>query len=409
MAFLASFFATSSIDRHIVAVALPAIGAEFLLNDLQLGILSGIVFSIFFGLGVVPLSLLSVYIDRRHVIALSVFTWSAMTLVSGFAASFVQLMIARIGVGLAEAAGLPASHSVVAEEASEQGRTRAFVVVISGANIGIALSLLAGGLLVQHYGWRMAMIVAGLPGLVLAGLTYLCIDKAPTAAIRQEDSWLAVLRGAFDAVWLIRAKRLAFWGATLISIINFGMVAWLPSFLIRVHELPVQQVGLFVAGVIGLGGVVGNVIVGNLATRMMRRDGAWWMWVPMVALMIGKPFLIAGLLVEDTRLALILLAVPMMVGGAHLATALSLLHAQLSGVNRGSVSSLLMLSVNLTGYTLGPLVVGGMAWILAMQGYGDERLGYALVVLQMLSIPGLIVYYYAGLATRSFYVASPAT
>jgi len=139
--FLMLFHATSHIDRHIVAIALPAIGAEFLLNDAQLGILSGIAFSLIFGIAVLPFGIWTAMIDRRHVLFGSAFFWSAATAISAAATGFWSLVSARIVVGVSEAAGMPTAHRSISDTGDG---VRAFARFNAGASIGLALALIGG-------------------------------------------------------------------------------------------------------------------------------------------------------------------------------------------------------------------------------------------------------------------------
>lgn len=405
------FLATSQIDRYIIAIALPAIGLELGLNDLQLGILSGIAFSLVFALGAIPLSMVTAFVDRRHVVALSMFLWSLMTLLSGFAGGFVALMLARIGIGLAEAGGVPAAHVAITETYEDEERATAFSILNAGANIGLAIALVGGGILVQVYGWRVAMIVAGLPGMVLAPFAYRAMAPQPAGAPVPRDAPRrgAVLREAISTVLTTPSKRLTWMGGMFTSVITFGMLAWLPSFLIRAHDLPAPKVGLFMALAIGIGGALGTVLGGRLVTRMARRDKAWMLWLPMGLLLVAKPFLVSALLVQSSTLALALLVPPMTVAGLHLAMAFVVVHDGLEPRTKTMVSAFLLLSVNLVGYTLGPLIVGGASWAMADLVPGEERLGYAMVLLQALSVIGLFAYWRAGYAYRSFDAPSPSS
>jgi len=182
----------------------------------------------------------------------------------------------------------------------------------------------------------------------------------------------------------------------------------LPSFLIRVHGLPASKVGLFMALVIGIGGALGTVLGGRLVTRMARRNKGWTLWLPMGLLLVTKPFLIGALLVESSTLCLMLLVLPMSVAGLHLAMAFIVMHDGLEPRTKTMVSAFLLLSMNLVGYTLGPLIVGGASWAMGDLVPGEERLGYAMVMLQALSVIGLFAYWRAGYAYRAFDASAPS-
>ena len=401
LGYLTAFFATSHVERHIIAIALPAIGVEFALNDAQLGVLSGIAFSLVFAAGAVPLGMTTAFMDRRHVIAASIFLWSAMTALSGLATGFAFLLLTRIGVGLAGAAGVPAAHRAVSETQPESAHVRSFAVFNAGANIGIALALVGGGILVQLYGWRVAMIVAGLPGLVLAGLAWPAMERGAAMPESGHGGARTLLREAASAVLSAPHKRLAFLGVVLTSVITYGTLAWLPSFLIRAHGMSAQETGIFLALALGVGGTLGTVAGGHAVSRAARRNPAMTLWLPMLALLACKPLIIVAMLTESAMLARWLLVPPLMVGALHFVSALAVLHEGLEGRTRLMVSAFLLTCGNLIGYTLGPLIIGVGSWLMADAVPGGERIGHAMIGLQVLSALGLYAYWRAGFAYAS--------
>jgi len=189
-------------------------------------------------------------------------------------------------------------------------------------------------------------------------------------------------------------KRLTFLGAVTTSIISFGMLTWLPSFLIRVHDVSTQTTGLYLAMTLGVMGALGTVAGGRLADALGKRDPAWIIRLPLVLLLVAKPMIAAALFVDDARLAMGLLVFPLMFGGLHFSTSLAVLHQGLTGTQKHLVSTWLLMSANLVGYTAGPLVVGMASWLLGPY-LGSNTLGSAILALQCLSIVGLFFYWRA--------------
>lgn len=387
--FLLLFHATSYVDRHIIAIALPAIGAEFLLNDAQLGILSGVAFSLFFGAAVVPAGIVTAKMDQRHVLFGSAFVWSAATALSAAATGFWSLFSARIAVGVSEASGLPTAHRNVSEHGDE---VRAFARFNAGASIGIAAALLGGGVLVQMFGWRIAFICAALPGLILAPFAYLLFEKKNAVNVHG----LAAFKETGRRIFQDRFRRLTYLGALLTSIIGFGMLTWLPTFLIRVHGVSSQNTGLYLAVTIGILGTLATIGGGRIASRLGQRNPAWIIWFPLVLLLIGKPLIAAALFVNDARLAMALLVFPLMFAALHFSTTLAVLHQGHPGPIRHLISTHLLMASNLVGYALGPLIVGLASWLLGLWAPDQDNLGGAIFVLQLLSAFGLYFYWRAG-------------
>jgi len=306
---LAAYFALAHLDRQVLAITLSPIGREFALNDLQLGLLSGLAFALFFATLGLPLALAAARLNRRNMIAVTIAMWSAMTMLSGLAQSYWQLLLARMGVGVGEAGALPASHAVISDRYGPHERASAMGVFMSGANVGVALALLGGGLIAQFYGWRAALLLAGLPGLLLAALIRLTVPEPAqrlSAAETPAAPGFALLRQTAAAIWTSLPMRLMVIATVLNTMTTFGMVAWLPTFLVREHGMALSVVGLYLAAAIGGAGALGTALSGRLADRFAARKPGWMAWVPALMLLIAKPFAIAGLLAAATGMPVLL-------------------------------------------------------------------------------------------------------
>ena len=186
LSILLAVYACNFMDRQILAILKPAIKQELGLSDTQLGLLSGLAFTVFFATLGIPLGLWADRARRTVLVAGALFLFSGMTAISGLARGFGSLLLARIGVGIGEAGTNPASHAMIADLYRPEERGRAMGVFALGLHLGLLLGLLVGGLVSQRYGWRVAFLAAGLPGLVLAALTYLTVEepRAPARAKR---------------------------------------------------------------------------------------------------------------------------------------------------------------------------------------------------------------------------------
>src|SRR6056300_419930 len=132
-------YISSFIDRQIMSILVPPIKAEFNATDLEMGILGGFAFAIFYATLGLPLAMVADRSNRRNIIALAITVWSAMTALGGVAQNYVQLLLSRIGVGVGEAGSGPASHSMIADMYPIEERTRAMAIYSTGIHIGGAL------------------------------------------------------------------------------------------------------------------------------------------------------------------------------------------------------------------------------------------------------------------------------
>ena len=177
LAMLTLTYAFSVMDRQVMSILLEDLRAEFLLDDTQLGLLSGLAFALFYSVLGIPLARLADRSSRINIIAVCVAIWSVMTALCGAAQNFVQLFLGRVGVGVGEAGSSPPSHSMIADYFAPNERSLALAVVMMGASFGSLFGLVLGGFVAESYGWRMAFVAAGVPGLLLAAVLKISIRE----------------------------------------------------------------------------------------------------------------------------------------------------------------------------------------------------------------------------------------
>ena len=166
-------FALNFMDRQILAVLAEPIKRDLALSDTQLGLLYGLAFAVFYSTLGIPLARLADRFDRARILTWSVALFSLMTALCGVAASYWQLLLARIGVGVGEAGTNPPSHSMIADLYPVDRRSTAMAIFALGPCLGVLLGFLVGGWLGQILGWRAAFLVAGVAGLVVAAAAHL--------------------------------------------------------------------------------------------------------------------------------------------------------------------------------------------------------------------------------------------
>jgi MFS family permease len=178
-------YALNFLDRTIFNVLIEPIKKEFTLSDTTMGLLAGFGFVLFYSLLGIPIARLADRLNRRNIVAIAFAFWSAMTFLCGMASSVGTLALARIGVGIGESAGTPASQSMVADLFNKHERPRALGVFAIGTYLGVFLGYFIGGYVNQHYGWRMAFFSAGLPGIALAAVLWLTISEPKRGAMAE--------------------------------------------------------------------------------------------------------------------------------------------------------------------------------------------------------------------------------
>src|SRR5262249_15628680 len=156
LAVLTALSAFNFLDQQLMSILIEPVRHEFKLSDIQLGFLSGIAFAGLYSVLSIPAGLWVVHRSRRNLIAAAAAVWGVMTIACGFAQSFTQLVLARLGVGIGEAGGLPPSQAWVSDLYKPGERATALAILAAGVNVGALLAFLIGGYVGHRYGWRTA-------------------------------------------------------------------------------------------------------------------------------------------------------------------------------------------------------------------------------------------------------------
>jgi len=370
------------LDRQILGMLVEPIKQEFGVSDTAMGFLTGPSFALFYALAGIPIARWADRGVRRSIIAIGLFLWSGLTLASGFVQGFGQLVVARLGVGVGEAAGTPPSHSLISDYFPPERRGAALATFTVGASTGVALAYLVGGWVSEHWGWRAVFVVAGVPGVVLALLIRFTVREPPrgrfdetatTAADMPRENWLDAVR----VLARMPAYRHLVAAAALHSFAFSGSMIWYPPFLTRVHALSPSEIGTTLALFSSLPTGIG-IFLGGIATdRLSRRDVRWLQGYAGVTMLLFAPFALGFLFLPSRTLAFASLVVAaFMMGsstpGIHIAT-----QALAPARMRSLASALNLLLLSLVGAGLGPLAVGVLNDVLAPT-YGDEAVRYTL-------------------------------
>ena len=221
------------VDRQIISILLQPIKEDLGVSDSAMGFLTGTAFALFYAPLGIPIARLADTRVRRTIIAIGTALWSAMTAASGLAQNFAQMALARVGVGIGEAALSPPAHSLLADYFPVERRATALSIYSMGIHIGILFGVLAGGWLEEYWGWRSAFVVVGLPGLLVAALVQFTIREPVRGA--QEPGGLPAatelpsVREVLEALWAMRAFRFLSFAAALSAFSGYAFTTWAPT------------------------------------------------------------------------------------------------------------------------------------------------------------------------------------
>lgn len=385
---------SAHVDRQILTLLVEDIKRDLAISDTQMGLLIGLPFGLFYATLGLPLGRLADSWNRRNLIAIGIATWSAMTALFGVARGFGQMLLARTGVGIGEAALAPPTVSLLADYFPPKRIATALSVFGTAVFLGSGLAYYIGGLVAEAMSgiaaptlpivgairpWQAVFLVVGLPGLVIALLLRLTVREPDRrgvagATIRETLAHLNQLRAPFLYLTI---------GYSLYVLVNYGTASWLPAYFYRVHGWTQGEAGLFMGGGTMIFGTLGIISGGWIADRMRERG------VLGSRLLIGSIGAIGALASgvglyltrDDTTAKLLLIplnifhALPF---GAAPAALVDLAPPRM----RGQVTAVFFFAINVIGFTLGPVAVGRLTDLV----YGETGVGYSILTVAAIGL-----------------------
>jgi len=409
---IALVYASNQLDRQIMAVVLEPVRLELGASDTEMGFLIGLTFAIFYATLGMPIAMLADRYNRRNIITSAIVVWSGFTVLCGYATTFTQLALARIGVGVGEAGSTPPSHSLISDLFPAGSRATAMGLFAVGANVGLLLAYMVGGWLVQHHGWRFTFIAVGVPGLLVAALVYFTTvepkrghSETPSAQAAQARENAPGFRTVVSYLWRTRSCRYVVLGASCASFIGYGSALWMPTFLIRSHELSSSQAGFVLALMTGVIGGFGTFAAGRITDILSASDIRWRCWVVTLASVAMVPFLLGMYYVDSLTLALLLYLVPAFMNGCYVAPTYSMIQELVSVRARAVASAILLFVMNMIGMGCGPQLVGILSDFFA-RDFGSESLRMAMMLLSCVNLLCAGFYFLASRSLRGDFSAA---
>jgi predicted MFS family arabinose efflux permease len=353
----------SFLDRIIVQILVQPIKSELHVSDAEMGLLGGLTFAVLYALLSIPIARLAERRNRMAIISISTALWSLATAISGLATSFTHLLLARVGVGVGEAAGSPAAASVIADYFPRQQRASAMAIYGLAVPLGALLGGSAGGFIALHWGWRAAFLIVGLPGALLALMQWLTVREPPRGQhdpgidVSHTPPFSAVLRRFWDRPSLLNI----IFGATLSAVAGYGVSYFLAAYLSRRFGLDYAQAGLVFGFISGVPGSLSFLAGGFLCDWAGRRRAYWYALIPAIGAALCAPFYIAAVHAETWVIATALLSVSAICQYAYIPAAAAITQNMMEPRMRASATAITGLVYTLVGQGLGPLLVGALS------------------------------------------------
>ena len=390
----------SFIDRNVMAVLIGPIRADFAISDFQYSLLHGFAFSMFYIVLGLPIARLADHGSRKWVITAGVFFWSLMTCVCGLTRSFGGLFLARMGVGIGEAALSPPAYSLLSDYFNRDSLPRAMAIYTLGITIGGGLAYIVGGGVYQYftdYGalslpfvgelrpWQTTFVIVGVPGFVVVLMLSLMAEpvrRDPGIQDTQSYRVGAVLE-QLRRHW--QAYTSLILGVSLLSVLGYGTMAWYPEFLVRSHGMSRSDAGAQFGLIFIAAGSLGTLL-GGFSARPLQARGymdASMRLILWIALLWLLPAAL-GPLAGNSELALWAAAPIVFFLNSYFALAIAALQGITPNRMRAQVSALMLFMTNLFGLALGPSAVAALTDFVFAD---DAYLAHSLSVLPLLVCP----------------------
>lgn len=352
------------IDRILISVISVPIINEFGLSQFQFGLLSGFGFAFFYSLLGIPIANLSETVSRKLIIGICVILWSLATVLCGFTAGFVTLLLARMLVGIGEAGCTPQANSMLSDYYAPTARPTVLGIYAMGGTFGGVLAYLFGGVVLNVFTWREAFIFVGAPGIIL-GIIFLLTVKEPPRGYSDPPGTRRTETAGFKVALAEILSKPTFWfmaaGSTTAAFGSYALVGLQPQHIVFGQGFTPSQTAIMFLAPVALAGTLGTFLGGFLIEKASRKSQTATTWVPGVALLACAPVYASAFLVGGSGPMLALLMAGSVLQYFFLSAQFNIAQAVVSPRVRATSVAILLFVVNLIGYGVGPPVLGIVA------------------------------------------------
>lgn len=380
LAILCLVYVFNFMDRQLMSVLGEQIKADLKLTDTQLGLMTGLFFALFYTILGVVAGWLADRTIRVRVLAVGCFLWSLFTLLCGKATSFPVMAMARMGVGVGEAAGAPPSYSIVSDYFPAHRRGVALAVFSLGVPFGMALGAFFGPTIAEAYDWRMAFISIGVVGMIASVVLVLVVkepkrgqmdakldvhmEEAPALPIKAEPFGATINQFFGRPVLLTTAI-----GCGLAAFVGYATLNWTSPFLQRVKGADLGEIRIYYSLLLAVAMGLGTWLSGALVDKLAARGKIYFALVPCAALALSIPGHLLFVWVEGWAGSMAALSIPTLLNIFYLAPALAVVQNAVRPGQRTMAGALLLLVLNLIGLGGGPTLIGILS-----DGFSDGAL-----------------------------------
>ena len=372
---LSGLYILSMVDRNLLSLLAVDIQADLDIDDLQLGMLYGAAFAVFYALGGLPFGWAIDNFSRRFVLWSGVTLWSFGATGCGLAWSFNSLFMARAVVGSGEAVLIPTSQSILPDFFPSHKLAFPLSIYALAGKIGSGASLLIGGLLtaiiapsavynlilLDLKGWQLIFVAVGIPGFLFASLAYLLQEPQ-----RRDGECDNRANSSYGDYFRFVRSRLKFFlphhlAVMLVGSVTTGIYSWAPTVFARVHHWTPSKTGIWLGLALALGPVLALPIHGLVCdyvfARGQRRIHLLYLALSLLASM---PIGLAAFIVPSPELAIVLIAIFFAIACGYVSLPIVAMQLTAPSNLRGKVASIHLLISGITSMSIGPILVASL-------------------------------------------------
>ncbi len=364
--------ACSLIDRQIMSMIVVDMKADMGLTDFQISLLQGLAFALFYGIFGLALGSIIDRYPKRVVVYICITFWSLSASITGLARSYGTMVFARMGVGAGEGGVNPASQSLIASLFPSGKISLPMSIFAGSGSIGMALSYLIGGALLDAVSkhsfpgleglapWRQVLVITSVPGVAIAFLAFTLTEPSAAKAKQRDNrtSWADFGR------FLMKERDLygrLLVGYGLTALMTYSVISWAPTYARRVLDMTPTTVGAFLGAIDLVGGIVGMAALGWIVDRQFSRGHHdFVVRTYLVSVALTLPLTILGFLADRADLYIVAMIATKCVLCTCYGPGMAILQIVTPPAFRGRTAALMLLTIAMFGYAAGPVSAGAV-------------------------------------------------
>lgn len=368
------------VDRQLLSILVEPVRAELDFTDTQFGLLTGLAFALFYAAMGVPVAMLADRWNRVKLIGIACVVYSGFTMACGMVSNFWQLALMRFGVGAGEAGGTAPSLSVLADYYPPAERPFAIGLLTLNGPFGVFVGAAFGAWAAANIGWRGAFMVIGAIGIAFVPIMLWLVREPARGQMDKEKMADEAISFSQSLALFIRRRslRLLLIGSALAAFVSYGMLNWIPAFLMRTQKMPLEAMATYYAPAAGITFGIGILGGGWLVSQRAKISPRAYGSIPALASLLLIPTFIMALLADSWQMSLALLLIPMAACTVYVPPALALVQNLTPPRSRATAAALLLLVFNIIGLGMGPVFTGVLSDMLKAS-FGDDSLRFALI------------------------------